>query len=258
MQPLAALTSVMTTAAFHATNAGEIIEANAPFVQIMRCIPGDDWRLNVDDGDRTLLDTFWEQIFGNPNDMHQPAVFSVNGSESSFQIRAQAVSNAAGEYDSAVCVVIVDESSTHRWEIDAATGLPEHDAVFERFEQLTATERSFVCAVVLLDSVGDEGGAQRTEAARQLLSVIRPGDLLASNVEDRFLLCAAGINSTEAANALAGRLVSSLNSASINARVGLAFPNQGVAVATMVREAEAGAWASDNNAAGFAPTEEAA
>lgn len=258
MQPLAALTSVMTTAAFHATNSGEIIEANAPFVQIMRCIPGDDWRLNIDDGNRTVLDTFWDQIFGDPDAMHQPAVFSVNGSESAFQIRAQAVANDNGDYDSAVGVVMVDESSMHRWEVDAATGLPEHDAVFERFEELTATERSFVSAVILLGATNEDSEAQRTQAARQLLSVLRPNDLLASDVEGRFLLCAPGINSSEAAKALAGRLITSLNSASIEARIGLAFPNRDVAVATMVREAEAGAWSSPNNGSGFAPVEEAA
>ncbi len=258
MQPLAALTSVMTTAAFHASNTGQIIESNAPFVQLMRCIPGDDWRLNVDDGDRTLLDTFWDQLFADPDEMHQPAIFTMNGSDSSYQIRAQAVSNANGDYDSAVGVVMVDESSTKRWTVDAATGLPEHDAVFERFEELTASERSFVSAVILLEPSEKNGEAQRTEAARKLLSVIRPSDLMASDLENRFLLCAAGINSTEAAKALAGRLIESLNASAIHARVGLAFPNPDVAVATMVREAEAGAWSSATNSSGFAPVEEAA
>lgn len=262
MKPLAALSSVMTTAAFHASKSGEIIESNPSFVQLMRCIPGDDWRLNVDDETRTALNTFWEQLFSDPYSIHQPAAFTVNGSESSYQIRAQAVTNDDGEFDSAVGVVMVDESSMRRWKVDGATGLPEHDAVVERFEELMGKERSFVAAVILLEPASplrnSDSEPQRTEAARHLLSVLRPTDLLASDVEGRFLLCAAGINSSQAALALAERLISSLNTAQIGSRVGLAFPNAGVAVATMVREAEAGAWASAPNSSGFAPQEEAA
>jgi len=259
MQQLTALTSVMTTAAFHASANGEIIESNAPFVQLMRCVPGDNWRMNVDEGDRTLLDSFWENLFANPKTVAQPVAFSVNGADATYQIRAQAVSNEAGEYLSAVGVVIVEAgSSTTRWEIDPATGLPEHSAVFERFEKLTESKGSFVAAVILLDAADSADDTVRKQAARQALSVIRPNDMLASDADGRFLLCAAGINSPAAALAMAERLVNSLGEAQIAARVGLALPNPDVAIATLVREAEAGAWANEVGGFGFAPPAEEA
>lgn len=54
MTPLSALSSVVQDAVFHADAAGRVLEANAPFVQLMRCMAGDDWRLTVDVGDRAL------------------------------------------------------------------------------------------------------------------------------------------------------------------------------------------------------------
>lgn len=260
MKPLAALTSVMTTAAFHASASGEILEVNAPFVQLMRCVPGDDWRMYVEDSDRTLLDAFWISLFNEPDVVHQPIKFSVKGSDASYEVRGQAVSDEEGRYSSAVAVLMVESASgsNSRWEVDSSTGLPEHNAVLERFEQLQDSCAAFVAAVILLDSSDASEIERRKEAARQLLAVIRPNDMLASQADGRFLLCAPGIGTHEAALALAGRLVDSLKKSSITARVGLALPGDGMGAATLVREAEAGAYAVAEGAASFAPQEDAA
>lgn len=259
MKPLTALTSVMTTAAFHASVSGEIIDVNAPFVQLMRSVPGDDWRRNVVDSDRALVDAYWVALFNEPTELHQPVQFSVKGGDRLYELRGQAVSDESGEYHTAVGVLMVEASSgsTSRWVVDQSTGLPEHNAVHEQIDQLNEAGTSFIVAVVLL-----EGDSNRTEdqktAARQLLSVIRPNDLLAGQADGRFLLCASGVETNEAALALAERLIDSLASSSIRARVGLAMGDSSVGPATLVREAEAGAYASDIGAFGFAPNEEAA
>jgi hypothetical protein len=257
MQPLAALTSVLTTAAFHASGTGEIIESNATFVQLMRCVPGDDWRMNVDDGDRALLDAFWDGLFTNTNDLHQPIGFLLHGSDDIYQIRAQAVTNDDGEFVSAVGVVVVEATaSKRRWGTDVVTGLPEHEAVLERFEELTLADRPFVAAVVLLESEDSQDELRRKEATRQILSTTRPNDMLASEADGRFLLCAAGVRTREAALALAERIVSRLAESAITARVGLVLPNHDAVPATLVREAEAGAYASEPGGFGFAPVED--
>lgn len=257
MQPLTALTSVLPVAAFHASITGEIIEANAPFVQLMRCVPGDDWRMHIMDGDRTLLDVFWDGLFTNTTDLHQPVAFLIHGSEDSYQVRAQAVTNERGECVSAVGAILVEKtSSKRRWQVDNATGLPEHDAVIERFAELSKADRPFVAAVVLLEpeDVADE--LRRKEAARQLLSIVRPSDMLASEADGHFLLCAGGVRSQQAALALAQRMVTGLTESSITARVGVALPDRDIATATLVREAAAGAYASEPGNYGFAPLED--
>ncbi len=250
----------MTTAAFHASASGEILDVNAPFVQLMRCVPGDDWRMYVDDSDRTLLDAFWIALFNQTDEVHQPVKFSVKGGEGLYEVRAQAVSDDDGRFSSAVGVLMVEASSgsTSRWQVDPSTGLPEHNAVLERFEQLTEADTAFVAAVVMLDDADAADIVRRKEAARQLLAVIRPNDMLASQDDGRFLLCAPGIGTAEAAQALASRLIESLEKSSTSVRVGLALANESLGAATLVREAEAGAYASSHGHYGFAPNEEAA
>lgn len=254
MQPLAAMTSVMTTAAFQAETSGQIIESNTAFVQLMRCVPGDDWRKSVRDEDRTLVDTFWNAVILDPDSIHQPIAFHLNGAEDDYQIRAQAVTNEAGEVVSAVGIVVVEASTPmHRWETDAATGLPEHEAAIERLEELAAQDRQFAAAVVLLDARDSNDELRRKEAARQLLSTIRPSDLLASTNDGRFLLCATGVRSQDGALAMAQRMTSALAESDISARIGLVLPDEATATATLVREAEAGAYACEPGSFGFAP-----
>lgn len=253
MKPLAAMTSVITTAAFHATTNGQILEANALFVQLMRSVPGDDWRKSVVERDRTLVDSFWNSLFLEPESLHQPIAFHLNGAEDDYQIRAQAVTDEAGTAVSAVGIVVVEAATTmHRWETDQTTGLPEHDAAIERLEELSAKDGDFAAAVILLDPKDATDELRRKEATRQLLSTVRPADLIASSSDGRFLLCASGVRSQEAALAMAERMTSALAKSSINARIGLALANNDVAVATMVREAEAGAYASAPGSFGFA------
>jgi GGDEF domain-containing protein len=254
MQPLAAMTSVMTTAAFHASGSGQIIESNAPFVQLMRCVPGDDWRMSVSSGDRTLIDTFWDSIFQEAQSLHQPVAFHVHGDEDVYQIRAQAVTDNEGNVVSAVGTVVVDATtSKRRWDTDEATGLPEHDAVIERFAELTEKDQPFAAAVILLDPANAHDDLLRKEAARQLLSTVRPTDLIASAADGRFLLCATGVPTPDTALAMAERMTSALAQSSITARIGLVLSDHDAATATLVREAEAGAYASEPGSYGFAP-----
>lgn len=254
MKPLAALTSVMTTAAFHADARGEILEANALFVQLMRSVPGDDWRKSVREEDHTLVDTFWNALFLEPESLHQPVSFHVTGAEDDYQIRAQAVTDDDGEAISAVGIVVVETAtSMHRWDTDKATGLPEHDAVIERIEELASTGRNFSAAVILLDPADANDEVRRKEAARQLLSTVRPSDLIAIANDGRFLLCASGVRNEDAALAMAERMTTALAGSSITARIGLVLANPQTASATLVREAEAGAYASAPGSFGFAP-----
>lgn len=255
MQPLAAMTSVMTNAAFHAEANGQIIEANPAFIQLLRCVPGDDWRKTVRDEDRTLVDTFWNTVFLDAENIHQPIVFHLNGAEDDYQIRAQGVTDDSGQVVSAVGVVVVETTiPTHRWETDSATGLPEHEAAIERLDELAAQDRQFAAAVILLDERDSGDELRRKEAARQLLSTIRPTDLLASTTDGRFLLCATGVRSQEGALAMAQRMTTALARSDILARIGLVIPDEATAAAaTLVREAEAGAYANAPGSFGFAP-----
>ncbi|MDW3176591.1 MAG: hypothetical protein R8J94_04295 [Acidimicrobiia bacterium] len=253
MKPLAAMTSVMTTAAFHATTNGQILEANALFVQLMRSVPGDDWRMSVREQDRTLVDTFWNALFLEPDSLHQPISFHLNGVEDDYQIRAQAVTDDTGAAISAVGTIAIEAPTTmQRWQTDQATGLPEHDAAIDRLEELSAKGADFAAAVILLDTNDATDELRRKEAARQLLSTVRPTDLIASSSDGRFLLCASGVRSQDAALAMAERMTSALALSTISARIGLVLADHDVAVATMVREAEAGAYASAPGSFGFA------
>jgi GGDEF domain-containing protein len=256
MQLLAAMTSVMTTAAFHATASGQIMEANALFVQLMRCVPGDDWRKSVSQEDRTLLDAFWNAIFIEAESLHQPIAFHLHGVEDNYQVRAQAVTDETGAVVSAVGTVVVEATtSKRRWKTDPVTGLPEHDAAFERLEELSSNGKPFAAAVILLDPDDAGDDLRRKESARQLLSTVRPTDLIANTIDGRFLLCAAGVRSQDAALAMAERMTTALAGSSISARIGLVIPDHDAAVATLVREAEAGAYASEPGAYGFAPSD---
>jgi GGDEF domain-containing protein len=254
MEPLAAMTSVMTTAAFHASASGQIIESNAPFVQLMRCVPGDDWRMSVNNGDRTLIDTFWDSIFEESQTLHQPVAFHVHGDDDVYQIRAQAVMDNDGNVVSAVGIVVVEAmTSKRRWDTDDATGLPEHDAVIERFDELTEGGQLFAAAVILLDPDDANDDLLRKEAARQLLSTVRPTDLIASAADGRFLLCATGVRTPDTALAMAGRKTSAHAQSSITPPIGHVLSEPDAATATLVREAEAGAYASEPGSYGFAP-----
>jgi len=251
MKPLTALASVLTDAAFHAEVSGEVIESNSPFAQLMRCMVGDDWRLHVEVGDRALVDAFWGTVFSEPDEVHQPVSFHLIGGEDRYQLTAQAVST--GEVQTAVGIITVEQKrTTQRWNTDAVTGLPETDAAIERFDELLSRGRTFAGAVVLLDD-GSEDDVIRKEAARQLLSTIRPTDLLSIASDGRFVVCAAGIENSNAATAMASRMLTALNESEITARVGLVLSDFELAAATLLREAEAGAHASEHGTSGFAP-----
>lgn len=253
MQALAAMTSVMTTAAFHASADGRVLESNSLFVQLMRSVPGDDWRKSVSEEDRTLVDAFWNTIFTESEALHQPIAFHLHAVDDIYQIRAQVVTDETGKAVSAVGIVGVEASTTTRiWETDTATGLPEHEAVVERFETLSDKKLPFAAAVILLDAADATDELVRKEAARQLLSTVRPTDLVGCTTDGRFLLCASGVRTEQAALAMAERMTSALAESSITVRIGLVLPDHSAAGATMVREAEAGAYASEPGSYGFA------
>ena len=252
MKPLTALASVLSEAAFHADVSGEVLESNSPFAQLMRCMVGDDWRMHVEVSDRALVDAFWGTVFSEPDELHQPVSFHLIGGDDRYQLTAQAVST--GDVPSAVGIITIEQKrTTQRWNTDSVTGLPETDAVIERFEDLLARGRTFAGAVVLLDDNDDEDETTRKETARQLLSTIRPTDLLSISPDGRFVVCAAGVENSNAATAMAGRMLTALGESNIDARVGLVLSETDSVAATLMREAEAGAHASDLGSFGFAP-----
>ena len=254
MKPLAALASVIDSAVFFADESGKVVEANPAFTQLMRCVSDDDWRINVDPGDRALVDSFWASTF-TQMDAVSPNVlkFHLAGVDGRFQMRAQAVSED-DVVTGAVAIIEREQSSlTPRWRTDAVTGLPETDAVLGRFEEYLASGRDFGGAVVLLTDEHASDAIQRKEAARQLLGTIRPTDLLTSSSDGRFVLCAAGMVSEAAAVAMAERFLSALRSSSLTARIGLVLPDYDAGPATLLREAEAGAYASEWGSFSFAP-----
>ena len=161
------------------------------------------------------------------------------------------------EGDDVVGVVGVIEreasAMTPRWRTDSTTGLPETEAVLGRFEEYLESGRSFGGAVVLLQDEQATDEVHRKEAARQLLTTIRPTDLLTSSSDGRFVLCAAGIDSEPAALAMARRMLDAMQASSLIARIGLVLPNNDAGPATLLREAEAGAYASEWGASSFAP-----
>ncbi|MBT8208405.1 MAG: hypothetical protein HKN94_13220 [Acidimicrobiales bacterium] len=254
MDALAALTSVIPTAAFEANAAGLITGSNAPFVQLLRRIPGDDWRGGVAVEDRTLIDTFWNSLFVSPTEQHQPISFRLADSDAHYQLRAQIVTNSDGSVRSAVGVLLLEDDVDHgqRFEVDLDTGLPERAAALHRIDELTAAGRPFTVAVVLLDEESAASPQSRKEAARQLLSAMRPTDLVAGSPDGSFLLCAADLMEAVAAVHLAERISSALAESEIVARIGLSSGNHEAAAATLVREAESGAYAADAGEVRFA------
>lgn len=254
MDALAALTSVIPTAAFEADAAGHITGSNAPFVQLLRRIPGDDWRDGVAVEDRTLVDTFWNALFISPTEQHQPINFRLAGSDAHYQLRAQSVTNKDGSVRSAVGVLLLTEDvpNSQRFEVDQDTGLPERAAALARIDELSASGRPFTVAVVLLDDESSSDAGRRKEAARQLLSTMRPTDLVAGSPDGTFLLCAADLMEAVAAVHLAERISNALSESEISARIGLASGNHDAAPATLVREAESGAYAADPGEVRFA------
>lgn len=254
MKSLTALASIIDSATFHADEAGMIIESNPPFTQLMRCVPGDDWRINVEESDRALVDSFWASLFVNTDEFQSETLrFHLAGVEDPVHIRSQLVSNGDGP-TTVVAIIEREQSSTvTRWRTDPVTGLPEAEAALGRFEEYLETGKNFGGVVVLLDAASASDEVLRKEAARQLLSIIRPTDLLTSSSDGRFVLCAAGIDSEAASRALAGRMLEALDESSLTGRIGLVLPDHDAGPATLLREAEAGAYASELGSFSFAP-----
>lgn len=254
MDAMSALASVMTSAAFEATADGRVTTSNPLFVQLLRRVPGDDWRDSVAPQDRTLVDSFWNELFRKPGEALQPITFRLNGSESRYQLRAQGVSGAAGIVSSAVGIVVVEEDavSAHRWEVDTNTGLPDRAAVLQLIDELATEQRECAVAVVLLEPEDAADDVRRKEAARQILSTLRPSDLVASSPDGSFVLCATDVAEDDTAMQLARRLSSALGDSSLPARIGVAMMSPDIAPATLVREAEAGAYAATPGEVGVA------
>jgi GGDEF domain-containing protein len=254
MDRLTALTSVLTSAAFEADAAGDIITSNPPFVQLMRRVPGDDWRDSVDPQDRALVDAWWNSLFTNPGDTHQPISCRLSGSDLRFQLRGQTATDDDGVALSAVGIIVADDDSVaaQRHEVDHITGLPERSAAIDRIEQLVGDQRPLAVAVVLLSPEDSRDELLRKEAARQLLSTLRPTDMVASSPDGSFVLCAENVSSSQAATQMAERMSTALRDSGLAARIGLALPSDQMAAATMVREAEAGAWAATPGEVRFA------
>lgn len=254
MDALTALTSVMTNGAFEADINGNIVGSNAPFVHLLRRIPGDDWRNGVAEEDRALVDAFWNRLFLHPEEHHDPITFRVLGGDVRHQLRAQTVTDDSGQATSAVGVVEPEEVATshNRYQLDPATGLPDRHAVLERIDELSAEHRKFTLAVVVLAPEDAGLETQRKEAARQLLAVVRPDDVVAGSFDGTFLVCAADLPDITAARHFGERAAESLRASGIHARIGLTIPDGDVAAATLVREAEAGAYAAEPGEVGFA------
>lgn len=253
MKAVTALASILDTAAFLAKADGEVIEANAPFAQLLRCMSGDDWRVHVDEDDRALVDSYWGALFVETDKQLEPLRFHLTGVDATFLLRAQTIGES-GHITGAAATIEVEPSTTvRRWRTDQGTGLLEIDAVLDRVAAYIEDGTPFVAAVVLLGQEDSEDDIRRKEAARQLLTTIRPTDLLTSSPDGRFVLCAAGAGNESAATALAERMTAALHVVNAQARVGLALATTDAGPATLLREAEAGAYASDWGGFSFAP-----
>ncbi len=256
MKPLTAMLSVVEAAAFHAGRDGVVIESNAAFMQVMRCMPGDDWRLHVAQGDRAIVDALWTSLCSDGAELHPPIAFLLDGSDERYQLRIQAVLGEDGTVEGAVGTIVAEPSiKTPRWNTDPITGLPETEAARTRFGELLETGKVFAAAVILLEDDAAANELSIKEASRQLLTTIRPTDLLTSSSGGRFVLCAAGVDTMTAAIAMAERVTNALEASSLRARVGLAMSDSDAVPATLIREAEAGAYATDLGSFGFAPDE---
>lgn len=254
MDALTALTSVMTSGAFEADVNGCILRANGPFVHLLRRIPGDDWRNGVADEDRALVDAYWNKVFLHPEDGHEPISFRVSGGDTRHQLRAQAVTGDDDNVVSVVGIVQPEESAIahNRFELDPTTGLPDRHAVLVRIDELITDQRHFTIAVVVLEPEDAAVEVSRKEAARQLLAVVRPDDVVAGSFDGTFLICAADLHDLDAARHFAQRAVDALAASGLHARIGLGIPDGMLGAATLVREAEAGAYAAAPGEVGFA------
>lgn len=254
MDALSALTSLLSVAAFEADPGGHITNGNSAFVQLLRRVPGDDWRDGVAPEDRALIDAYWNELFVHPGRSPQPITFRIDGGESTFRLQAQAVTSAGGHPLGAVGLVVPDgEGGPHQtFETDPFTGLPDRGAVIHRIEELAAADRHLAVAVVLLDETDGADDTRRKEAARQLLSTLRPNDVVSASPDGSFLVCAADVTEIRPALHMAERIAGALSRSGIVARIGISIRDHDAAPATLVREAEAGAYAAEPGDVKFA------
>ena len=254
MDSLSALSSMLSVAAFEADPGGHITNGNSAFVQLLRRVPGDDWRDGVAPEDRALVDAFWNSLFAHPNQAPEPVTFRIDGGESTFRLQAQAVTSAGGHPLGAVGLIVPDGEAGphHAFETDPFTGLPDRAAVMHRIEELAAGDRHLAVAVVLLDDNDSGDDTRRKEAARQLLSTLRPNDVVSASPDGSFLVCAADVTDVRAALHMAERIAGALSRSGIVARIGISIRDHDAAPATLVREAEAGAYAAEPGDVKFA------
>lgn len=242
------MTNVISDAAFEADLDGAVIHANAAFVHLLRLVPGDDWRSSVHERDRTLVDSIWNQTLHNPNGQPLEVDFNTRAGGVSLRLRVQAVTTKNAVTGA---VGIIAPSTIVRppsWETDPITGLPEREAAMTDIARLVA-QGTGVVAWVKIEQPTD---IVRKDAARQLLATLRPDDVVAIASDDSFLLSLHNVAQLAAAEQIGERLTAALRKADIAARVGLALCNVDLAEATLIREAEAGAWAAAPGAWSFA------
>ena len=154
----------------------------------------------------------------------------------------------------AVGIIEMDDevSAVQSFSTDPHTGLPERAAVLHRIEDLTAAQRHLAVAVVLLDAADTADDTRRKEAARQLLSTLRPNDLVSASPDGSFLVCAVDVAEVRPALQMAERIAGALSRSGIVARIGVTVRDHDAAPATLVREAEAGAYAANPGDVQFA------
>ena len=88
---------------------------------------------------------------------------------------------------------------------------------------------------------------QRKEAARALLDVLRPNDVVAGAVDGHFVICASKVTYPSPAMRLTERLSQALQDVGIAAQIGAAVHDGKAAPATLLRAAEAGAYEAAPN-----------
>jgi GGDEF domain-containing protein len=256
MDALTALTSVLPDAAFEANAHGHITVSNPPFVQLLRRVPGDDWRDGVVPEDRALVDAHWNDLFvgTEPAEPAEPVTFRIEGSDSRFRLRARTVTDETGQAVRAVGIIEMDDDvPPHQtFATDPHTGLPDRAAVLQRIDDLTTAQRNLAVAVVLLDEADSADDTRRKEAARQLLSTLRPNDVVSASPDGSFLVCAVDVAEVRPALQMAERIAGALSRSGIVARIGVTVRDHDAAPATLVREAEAGAYAANPGDVQFA------
>jgi GGDEF domain-containing protein len=124
--------------------------------------------------------------------------------------------------------------------------------VLNRIEDLAARDRNLAVAVVLLGEQDAGDDTRRKEAARQVLSVLRPDDVVSASPDGSFLICAADVTDVRPAIHMAERIAGALSRSGIVARIGVNVHDHDAAPATLVREAEAGAYAAQPGDVKFA------